>query len=100
LQAHTTRAVKVTIPGPMTIADTADNAYYPDERAFVAALAAAINTEARALAAAGADVIQIDEPAFNVYPDAAEAWGVEMLDRCLEGVAARTAVHVCYGYGS
>src|SRR5581483_3386521 len=71
-----------------------------DERAFAAALAAAINAEARDLAAAGADVVQIDEPAFNVYPDKAAAWGIELLDRCLEGVTARTAVHICYGYGS
>jgi 5-methyltetrahydropteroyltriglutamate--homocysteine methyltransferase len=100
LKAHTARPVKVTIPGPMTIADTAHDAYYGDERAFAGALAAAINAEARVLAAAGADVIQVDEPAFNVYLDAAETWGVEMLDRCLDGVAARTAVHICYGYGS
>ncbi|HZS02732.1 MAG TPA: methionine synthase [Chloroflexota bacterium] len=100
LKAHTTRAVKVTLPGPMTIADTAHDAYYGDERAFAAALAAAINAEARDLAAAGADVIQIDEPAFNIYLDKVEAWGVELLDRCLEGVTARTAVHICYGYGS
>ncbi|HLH24888.1 MAG TPA: methionine synthase [Chloroflexota bacterium] len=100
LRAHTTRPVKVTMPGPMTIADTAHDAYYGDERACAAALAAAINAEARALAAAGADVVQIDEPAFNVYPDKAEAWGIELLDRCLEGVTARTAVHICYGYGS
>jgi 5-methyltetrahydropteroyltriglutamate--homocysteine methyltransferase len=84
----------------MTIADTAHNVYYGDQRAFAAALAAAINAEARELAAAGADVIQIDEPAFNIYLDDVEAWGVELLDRCLAGVAARTAVHVCYGYGS
>jgi 5-methyltetrahydropteroyltriglutamate--homocysteine methyltransferase len=100
LRAHTARPVKVTIPGPMTIADTAENAYYRDERALAEALAAAINAEARDLAAAGADVIQIDEPAFNVYVDAAETWGIETLDRCLDGVTARTAVHICYGYGS
>ncbi|HZU05169.1 MAG TPA: methionine synthase [Chloroflexota bacterium] len=100
LKAHTTRPVKVTIPGPMTIVDTAHDAYYGDERAFASVLAAAINAEARELAAAGADVIQIDEPCFNVYLDKVEAWGIELLDRCLEGVAARTAVHVCYGYGT
>jgi 5-methyltetrahydropteroyltriglutamate--homocysteine methyltransferase len=100
LKANTTRRVKITLPGPMTIADTAHNAHYADERAFAAALAAAINAEARDLAAAGADVVQIDEPAFNIYLDEVEAWGVELLDRCLEGVAARTAVHICYGYGS
>jgi 5-methyltetrahydropteroyltriglutamate--homocysteine methyltransferase len=100
LKAHTSRPVKVTIPGPMTIADTAHDAYYGDERIFAFALAAAINAEARALAAAGADVIQIDEPTFNIYLDKVAAWGVEALDRCLDGVAAATAVHVCYGYGT
>jgi 5-methyltetrahydropteroyltriglutamate--homocysteine methyltransferase len=99
-KAHTTCPVKVTLPGPMTIADTAYDAYYADERAFAAAIGAALNAEARELAAAGADVIQIDEPAFNVYLDKAEAWGVELLDLCLEGVTSRTAVHVCYGYGT
>ena len=99
-QAHTTRPVKVTIPGPMTIADTAHDAYYGDERAFAAAIGAAINAEARELAAAGAAVIQIDEPTFNVYLDKAEAWGIELLDLCLDGVTCRTAVHVCYGYGT
>jgi 5-methyltetrahydropteroyltriglutamate--homocysteine methyltransferase len=99
-QAHTNRPVKVTIPGPMTIVDTAHDAYYGDERAFAAALAAVINAEARDLAAAGAAVVQIDEPCFNVYLDKVEAWGVELLDRCLEGVTCRTAVHVCYGYGT
>src|SRR5205814_7040161 len=84
----------------MTIADTAYDAYYGDERAFAFALAAVINAEARELAAAGADVIQIDEPTFNIYLDKVEAWGVELLERCLDGVAARTAVHICYGYGS
>ena len=92
--------VKVTMPGPMTIADTAHDAYYGDERTFAFALAAAINAEARALDAAGADVIQIDEPCFNVYGDKVAAWGVEALDRCLDGVAATTAVHICYGYGT
>jgi 5-methyltetrahydropteroyltriglutamate--homocysteine methyltransferase len=100
LKAHTARPVKVTIPGPLTIADTAHNAYYADERAFVFALADAINAEARELAAAGADVVQIDEPTFNIYLDKVEAFGVEALDRCLDGVGARTAVHVCYGYGT
>ena len=99
-RAHTTRPLKVTIPGPMTIADTSHNAYYGDERAFALAIADAINAEARELAVAGADVIQIDEPCFNIYLDKVEAWGVEALDRCLAGVAARSAVHVCYGYGT
>ncbi|MBX5490078.1 MAG: methionine synthase [Chloroflexi bacterium] len=99
-RAHTTRRLKVTIPGPMTIADTSHDAYYHDERAFALAIADAINAEARELAAAGADVIQIDEPCFNIYLDKVEAWGIAALDRCLDGVAATTAVHVCYGYGT
>lgn len=99
-RAHTTCPLKVTIPGPMTIVDTSHDAYYGNARVFAFAVADAINTEARALAAAGADVIQIDEPCFNVYLDQVEAWGIAALDRCLDGVAATTAVHVCYGYGT
>lgn len=99
-RAYTSRPLKVTMPGPMTIADTSHDAYYHDERAFALAIAEAINAEARELAAAGADVIQIDEPCFNIYLDRVERWGVAALDRCLEGVSARTAVHVCYGYGT
>jgi 5-methyltetrahydropteroyltriglutamate--homocysteine methyltransferase len=99
-KAHTTRPVKVTIPGPMTIVDTvSDEHYHDDEVTLARRFAAIVNAEARALAEAGADVIQIDEPCFNIYVDKVRAWGIDTLERALEGVRAVTAVHICYGYG-
>jgi 5-methyltetrahydropteroyltriglutamate--homocysteine methyltransferase len=93
-----TRPLKVTLPGPMTVVDTTLDAYYGDERAFATAVAAALNAEARALDALGPAVIQFDEPAFSRYPDKTAEWGIAALDRCLEGLKAATATHVCYGY--
>jgi 5-methyltetrahydropteroyltriglutamate--homocysteine methyltransferase len=99
-KAHTDRPVKVTIPGPMTIVDTvADEHYREDEVTLARRFAAIVNAEARALAEAGADVIQIDEPCFNIYVDKVRAWGIDTLERALDGVRALTAVHICYGYG-
>jgi 5-methyltetrahydropteroyltriglutamate--homocysteine methyltransferase len=98
LRAHTDRAVKIQLHGPMTIVDSTLDMHYGDERALALDLAAAINAEAHALAAAGCDVIQIDEPAFSRYPERLEAWGIEALDRCLAGLPCATAVHVCYSY--
>jgi 5-methyltetrahydropteroyltriglutamate--homocysteine methyltransferase len=100
-KAHATGPVKVTLPGPMTIVDSvADEHYGGDEAALARRFAILLNAEARALATAGADVIQLDEPCFNIYVDKVRAWGIEMLERCLEGVTATTAVHICYGYGT
>ena len=98
LKAVTDRPVKVAMPGPMTVCDSTYNIYYPDERAQAFAWAAAANKEAKRLEAAGADVIQFDEPAFSRYPEKTVDWGVEALDRCLDGIGATTCVHVCYGY--
>jgi 5-methyltetrahydropteroyltriglutamate--homocysteine methyltransferase len=99
-KAHTDRPVKVTIPGPMTIVDTvADEHYHEDEVTLARRFAAIVNAEARALAEAGADVVQIDEPCFNIYVDKVRAWGIDTLERALDGVRALTAVHICYGYG-
>jgi len=99
LRAHTGRRIKMAIPGPMTIVDTsADEHYGGDERALAFDLAVAINAELREWARAGCDVVQIDEPAFTRYPDRVRAWGIDALNRCFEGVGAKTAVHVCYGY--
>jgi 5-methyltetrahydropteroyltriglutamate--homocysteine methyltransferase len=99
-KAHATRPVKVTLPGPMTIVDTvADEHYREDEATLARRFADIVNAEARALADAGADVIQIDEPCFNIYVDKVRAWGIETLERALDGVRAVTAVHICYGYG-
>ena len=98
-RAHTARPLKFTLPGPMTIVDTLADAHYRDRVALAMAFASALNEEARELAAAGIDVIQFDEPAFNVYMDAAADWGVAALHRAIEGVGCKTAVHICYGYG-
>ena len=98
-RAHTTRKLKFTLPGPMTIVDTIADAHYGDRVTMAMAFAGLLNEEARGLAADGVDVIQFDEPAFNVYIDAAAGWGIEVLHRAIDGVAATTAVHICYGYG-
>ncbi|MGN6461659.1 MAG: methionine synthase [Pseudolabrys sp.] len=98
-RAHTTRKLKFTLPGPMTIADTIADAYYGDRIKMAMAFADALNQEARALAADGVDVIQFDEPAFNVFMDEVTAWGIEALERAIDGLPCTTAVHICYGYG-
>jgi len=98
-RAHTARRLKFTIPGPMTIVDTLADEHYCDRGRLAMAFAAVINEEARELAAAGLDVLQLDEPAFNVYMDDVAAWGIEALHRAVDGVRCTTAVHICYGYG-
>jgi 5-methyltetrahydropteroyltriglutamate--homocysteine methyltransferase len=98
-RAHTRHRLKFTLPGPMTIADTVADAHYGDREAMAMAFAELLNQEARGLAADGVDVIQLDEPAFNVYLEAVPGWGVAALDRAAEGLSCTTAVHVCYGYG-
>ncbi len=95
----TDRELKITIPGPMTIVDTLHDAYYGDRKKAAFAFADAIRAEIEELAAAGVDVVQLDEPAFNVYFQELEDWGVDALDACVRGVSCSTAVHVCYGYG-
>jgi 5-methyltetrahydropteroyltriglutamate--homocysteine methyltransferase len=98
-RAHTTHKLKFTLPGPMTIVDTIADAHYGDRVKMAMAFAALLNTEARALAADGVDVIQFDEPAFNVYMEDAAGWGIEALHRAIDGLTCKTAVHICYGYG-
>jgi 5-methyltetrahydropteroyltriglutamate--homocysteine methyltransferase len=98
-RAHTKKKLKVTMPGPMTIIDTIADRHYGDRVKMAMAFAALLNQEARALQADGVDVIQFDEPAFNVYMDEAAGWGIEGLHRAIEGVSVTTAVHICYGYG-
>jgi 5-methyltetrahydropteroyltriglutamate--homocysteine methyltransferase len=98
-RAATRHKLKFTLPGPMTIADTIADAHYGDRARMAMALAALLNQEARALAADGIDVIQIDEPAFNVYPGEVADWGIAALERAIEGLTCATAVHICYGYG-
>ena len=98
-RAHTTRQLKITLPGPMTIADTVADAHYGDKVKMAFAFADLLNKEARALQADGIDVIQVDEPAFNVYMQDAADWGVRALERAARGLTCTTAVHICYGYG-
>jgi 5-methyltetrahydropteroyltriglutamate--homocysteine methyltransferase len=99
LRAATGRPIKITLPGPMTIVDTIHDAHYGSRAALGRALAALINEEARELEAAGVDVIQLDEPAFNVYMDEVRDWGIAALDAAVAGLRCRTVVHICYGYG-
>ncbi len=98
-RAHTKRKLKFTLPGPMTIVDTVADAHYGDRVKAAMAFAALLNEEARALEADGVDVIQFDEPAFNVYMDEVRDWGIAALHRAIEGLTCTTAVHICYGYG-
>jgi 5-methyltetrahydropteroyltriglutamate--homocysteine methyltransferase len=96
---HTSRPLKFTLPGPMTIVDTIADEHYGRRDDLAFAFAAALNEEARELAALGVDVIQFDEPAFNVYMDQVAEWGMAALERAREGLTCTTAVHICYGYG-
>jgi 5-methyltetrahydropteroyltriglutamate--homocysteine methyltransferase len=98
-RAHTRKQLKFTLPGPMTIVDTIADAHYGDRMKLAMAFAALLNEEARGLAADGVDVIQFDEPAFNVYMDEAAGWGIDALHRVIDGVGALSSVHICYGYG-
>ncbi|HSS00577.1 MAG TPA: methionine synthase [Kofleriaceae bacterium] len=98
-RAHTRRKLKFTMPGPMTIVDTVADQHYGDRAKLAFAFADALNAEARALEQEGVDVIQFDEPAFNVYMDDVVAWGIEALHRAIDGLGCTTAVHICYGYG-
>jgi 5-methyltetrahydropteroyltriglutamate--homocysteine methyltransferase len=93
--------LKVTLPGPMTIADSVvDEHYGADDKTLAMRFARILNAEAKALVEAGADVVQFDEPCFNVYLDEVGEWGIEALEVCMDGVAAKKAVHICYGYGT
>ena len=99
LRAHTTRRIKFTLPGPMTIVDTVADGFYGDRVKLAFAFAELLNQEALALQADGVDVVQFDEPAFNVYLADAVSWGVRALERAAQGLSCTTAVHICYGYG-
>jgi 5-methyltetrahydropteroyltriglutamate--homocysteine methyltransferase len=98
-RANTKRRLKFTLPGPMTIVDTIADGHYGDKVAMAMAFAAALNEEARGLAADGVDVVQFDEPAFNVYMEDVATWGIAALERAAQGLVCKTAVHICYGYG-
>ena len=99
LRAHTKKKIKFTLPGPMTIVDTVADKFYGDKVKMAMAFADLLNQEARALQAQGVDIIQFDEPAFNVYMQDAADWGVAAVERAAAGLTCTTAVHICYGYG-
>ncbi len=98
-RAHTRKKVKFTLPGPMTIVDTVADRFYGDKVKMAMAFAELLNQEALALQADGVDIVQFDEPAFNVYMEEAADWGVKALERAAQGLTCTTAVHICYGYG-
>jgi 5-methyltetrahydropteroyltriglutamate--homocysteine methyltransferase len=99
LRGTTDRKVKYTLPGPMTMVDTLYDAHYGSREKLAWAFAEILNDEARAIEAEGVDVIQFDEPAFNVYFEQVRDWGIAALERAAQGLACVTAVHICYGYG-
>jgi 5-methyltetrahydropteroyltriglutamate--homocysteine methyltransferase len=98
-RAHTKKRLKFTLPGPMTIADTVADRYYGDKVKMAMAFAELLNQEAHALQADGVDVIQFDEPAFNVFLEEVPVWGIAALEKAAAGLTCTTAVHICYGYG-
>ena len=99
MRAQTTRSLKITLPGPMTICDTLADGYYGRRADLAMRFAEILNEEAREIEAAGADVIQFDEPAFNVVLEEVRDWGLPALERAMQGLKATTVVHICYGYG-
>lgn len=99
LKQQTSKPVKVTLPGPMTTADTLADEHYGDRRTLAAEIATVLNEEALELAENGCDIVQFDEPCFNIYLDAVEDWGIRTLEAAAKGVRAKIAVHICYGYG-
>ena len=98
-RAHTTHKLKFTLPGPMTICDTIADEHYGRRADMAMAFAELLNAEALELEALGVDLIQFDEPAFNVFLDDVKEWGIDALHRAIEGLSCKTAVHICYGYG-
>jgi 5-methyltetrahydropteroyltriglutamate--homocysteine methyltransferase len=100
LRAHTDRTIKVTVPGPFTMAEQAQNDYYPSKEAAAFGYAAAVNTEIADLFAAGADIVQLDEPYLQARSDTAKQYGVKVLNAALDGITGTTAVHLCFGYAA
>jgi len=100
LRRHTDRLVKMTVPGPFTMSQQAQNDYYPDDESVAMAYADACNAEVRDLLAAGADIVQLDEPYMQARPEAARRFGLAALNRALEGAEGTTAVHICFGYAA
>src|SRR4029077_6383586 len=99
LRANTQRPIKITLPGPFTMTQQAQNDHYPDEESLALAYAEAVNEEAHDLKAAGADIVQIDEPYLQARPEKAQQYGLAAIDRALAGIEGETALHICFGYG-
>jgi 5-methyltetrahydropteroyltriglutamate--homocysteine methyltransferase len=99
LRANTDRPIRITVPGPFTMSQQAQNDHYPDEESLALAYADAVNEEARDLKAAGADVVQIDEPYLQARPEQARRYGLAAIARAIEGIEGETALHICFGYG-
>src|SRR5690349_11464823 len=100
LRANTDRAVKITVPGPFTMSQQAQNDFYDDDEEMALDYAAAVNAEIKDLFAAGADIVQVDEPYMQARPEKARQYGVKALTRALDGVQGTTAVHICFGYAA
>jgi len=99
LRAETDKRIKFTLPGPMTMVDTLFDGYYKSREKLAHVFADILNAEARELEALGIDIIQFDEPAFNVFMDEVRDWGITTLERAAAGLKCTTATHICYGYG-
>jgi len=100
LRAHTERTIKITLPGPFTMSEQAETSYHADREALAMELADAVNEEVKDLFAAGADIVQLDEPWMQRFPQRAKQYGVKVLNRALEGVRGTTAIHICFGYAA
>ena len=100
LRAHTDRTIKITLPGPFTMSEQAETTHHRDREALAMELAAAVNEEVRDLFAAGADIVQLDEPWMQRFPERAKQYGVKVVNRALEGIAGTTAIHICFGYAA
>jgi 5-methyltetrahydropteroyltriglutamate--homocysteine methyltransferase len=100
LRGHTTKPIKITVPGPFTMSQQAQDDYYKDEVALAMDYAAAVNVEIEDLFVAGADIVQVDEPYMQARPEKAKRFGVQVLDRALEGIGGITAMHICFGYAA
>jgi 5-methyltetrahydropteroyltriglutamate--homocysteine methyltransferase len=100
LRGHTRRMIKMTVPGPFTMSQQAQNDYYPSPAEAAMDYAAAVNEEIRDLFAAGADIVQVDEPYMQARPEKAREYGLKALNRALEGITGTTAVHICFGYAA
>ena len=100
LRAHTAKPIKITVPGPFTMTQQAQNDFYPDDESAAMAYADAVNAEIRDLFAAGADIVQIDEPYMQARPEKARQYAIKAINRALEGISGTTIVHLCFGYAA